>query len=291
MPVQNPLECHFAVQFAVERHEDGPKGPLSVRPENPKPRAKALGRAGNVACDPVRPAIVLRRGRAIADQARFNRRLAGTNSDGPIGFVTIVPRRGRPHPDHAGFDRRLADCRQAHAGRAAHRDGRQALFDVVVVLRQMPRDHRLDSSAVRSVQRPSRGKPVSQHPALIEGPGPESRNQRPLIDQPDLQRDQSEQEMSFGAGHEESPRLLRRPPALSLTIRHRHDTAPQPGRAETPRHRDSRMDIHPVTTAPSLPQKGVRNRFAAPQKRCQEPFRRSTARFGTIPTLFPTFDS
>ena len=47
--LEDLLQCHFAVQLAIERHEDGPQTAPRMRPQDSKPLAIAGGRADGVA--------------------------------------------------------------------------------------------------------------------------------------------------------------------------------------------------------------------------------------------------
>ena len=173
--VEDLLERHLAVQLGVEGHEHGPQAAPGVRPEHAEPLAVAGGRADGVGCRAVGIAVL---GRAVCRGDVAERRL----------------------------DVRVADPRQALARRLAGRDRGQALLHVAAVGFQVNRGQRLQQRPLGGGQVAAGFQVVGQAPGLVERPGLEGGHELALVDEPVLEREQSEEEMAVGGGgHGEAP--------------------------------------------------------------------------------------
>ena len=99
----------------------------------------------------------------------------------------------------------VAQGRELLACRTTGGDGSQALLGVAAVLLDVHGRHRLDRGTAVGVQTTLLGQVVGQWPRLVARPGLERRDELSLIDEPDLKRDQPEQEMVFGTCHVVAP--------------------------------------------------------------------------------------
>ena len=191
---------------------------------------------------------------------------------GLIGFLIVVGRR-RADVGQAGFDRGFADRRQALASRAEGGNGGKALFDIVATLAQVPGDHGFDGKAVVDVGDRAFGQVLSQRPGLVAAPTPGTRRLVRLVDEPDLKRDQSKQQMAIGSGHEEAPRQGG-VPRLLVTIRHRSLPA-----QDSSRRAHSRMDMRACIPAgppsPARPASSPSSRRTAARRPPRRPRRPS----------------
>ena len=97
----------------------------------------------------------------------------------------------------------VADAGQALAGRAAGRDGGQALLHVAAVLLEVPCHQGLDGGPVVGVEVAAGDEVVGQGAGLVEGPGLEGGDELALVDQAVLQRQQAEEQVAVGGdgGH------------------------------------------------------------------------------------------
>ena len=174
MVAQKLFQRHLAVQLGVQRHEDGPQPTLGVGPKQAKPLAVRSSRPDRVA------------GRAVGAFAGLGRRQAGMGD--------------------RGIERRITESTQAFPGRSAQADGRQALLRIAAVLHEMSRRQGLDRDAIGVVQVTASRQMVGQRPGLVASPGLEGGDELGLVDEPDLQRDQANEEVAVrGGGHGVAP--------------------------------------------------------------------------------------
>ncbi len=172
--VEDLLERHLAVQLGVQGHEHRPQSAAGMRPEDAEPLAVAGGRADGVRCRAVRVAIV---GRAVRRGDVAERRL----------------------------DLRVADPRQALSRRIAGRNRGEALLHVAAMGFQVNRSQRFQQRPLGGGEVASGFQVVGQAPGLLERPGLEGGHKLALVDDPVLQREQSEEEMAIGGDHGEAP--------------------------------------------------------------------------------------
>jgi hypothetical protein len=149
MMVEDLLEGHFAMQLAVERHEDGPQTAAGMWPKHAEPLAVAGGRADGVG----RRAVIL-----------------------------VILRRAVSRGDMAErrVDLRVAHLGQAFTSGAAGRDRGQALLGVAAMFLNMQGHHRLDGGTAIGVRAAPVGQVIGQRPGLVAGPRPGTRRRAAL---------------------------------------------------------------------------------------------------------------
>ena len=171
------LECDFTPQFRVVGHVDIAQPTLGVRAED----AEALGGPSGGRHAPGRGAVGLGGGD-----------------------------RSRAHVCQRGVDHRVIERGQALEGGAVGREVREAPLGVAAVLLQMLGDELVQQGALPIVQVAPIDEMVGQGTGLVAGPGLEGGDELDLVDQADLQGEETEEEMSVGIGcHERASRPRR----------------------------------------------------------------------------------
>ncbi len=171
--VEDLLQRHLAIQLGIQGDEDGPQPAAGVRPEDAEPLAVGGGRADGIAAGAFGIIVVSSRYRSRADV--------------PEGRLDVGP----------------AGTRETLASRAPDGQGGEALAGVAAEGLDMQAGDGIDGGATRGIEVSEVDEVVGQRPALVASPGGEGRKQRPLVDQADLQGQQTEEEVAFGihGGH------------------------------------------------------------------------------------------
>ena len=157
MLIEDLLEGHLAVQFSVQRHEDGTQATPRMRPQHAKPLSVGRGQAHGIGAGAVGVFILV--GRALRRADVSERRL-------DIG---------------------AAGARQALSRRPSDGQHGQAFLNVAAQSLNMQTDDGLDDGPPWCIEVPKLDKVVGQGTALVAGPGGECREQHPLVDQAVLQ--------------------------------------------------------------------------------------------------------
>ena len=117
------LECHLAVQLAVERHEDGAQAAPRMRPQDAEPLSVGGGRADGIGAGSLGVFIVVA-GRTV------------TGADVPEGRLDV----------------RAAGAHQPFASRASDGKDGEALLDVAAERLDMHAGDGLDGGAARGIE-------------------------------------------------------------------------------------------------------------------------------------------
>jgi hypothetical protein len=96
------------------------------------------------------------------------------------------------------LDRGVADGRERLAGGAAGADGGEAPLHVAAVLLEVAGDEGFDGRAVVGLEVAATDEVVGQGAGLVAGPGLEGGHELPLVDEADLEGEQSEEEVVLG---------------------------------------------------------------------------------------------
>ena len=101
----------------------------------------------------------------------------------------------------------VGDGGEAPSDRRRDRDGGEALLRVAVVLLEVLGGQRLDQAALLGVERAEGLEVVGQGAGLVAGSVVEGGHELGLVDQPDLEGQQAEEEVAVGGdgGHGEAP--------------------------------------------------------------------------------------
>ena len=99
-----------------------------------------------------------------------------------------------------GLDLRVADPRQALPRRFAGRNRGEAFLHVAAVRFQVNRGQPLQQRPLGGGEVAAGFQVVGQAPGLVERPGLEGGHELALVDEPVLEREQSEEEMAIGGG-------------------------------------------------------------------------------------------
>ncbi len=170
--VEDLLEGNLAIQLAVERDEHGAQTASGVWPQHAEPLAVA-GRG--------------------ADGQRHRAVLVG-------GIV-----RARADAGERRLDLRAADPRQALLGRLAGRDRGQALLHVTAVGLQVNSGQPFKQRTRGGGEVTAAFEVICQAPGFIERPRLEGSYKLALVDDPVLEREQPEKEMTVGGGGHGKP--------------------------------------------------------------------------------------
>jgi hypothetical protein len=164
MLIEDLLERDLAVQLFIEGHENGAQTALRMRPEHSIALRRMRRRAGG-------------KGYGCLDARR------------EIGGDTACER---------SIQLRIADRSQPGMGRRPHANGSETLLHISAVTSNVARDQGFYEPAVRGLEvMPSR-EMFRQRLRLIAAPRLERREELVLIDDPVLERENSEQQVAFG---------------------------------------------------------------------------------------------
>jgi len=110
----------------------------------------------------------------------------------------------RPDQGDAGGQLGVVDLRQPLAGRTAGLDGGGTLLRVVAMHLQVHGDKTFQQATMRGVEVTLRDQDLAHRPGLVPCPGIEGHEQRTLVDQAGLEREQAEKQVTvnFDPGHE-----------------------------------------------------------------------------------------
>ena len=168
--VEDLLERHLAIQLGVERDEHGSQSAPGMRSKHAEPLAVAGSRADGIGCRAFGVISVV--GRAVRRAGGVERRV----------------------------DLRAANPSQALSRRLAGRDGGHAFLHVAAVGVQVDLDKPFQQHSLGPVQVTARFQVVGQTVRLIQRPDLKCGHELALVDDPILQREQSEEEMAVGGG-------------------------------------------------------------------------------------------
>ena len=166
MAVEDLLERDLAVELGVEGHEDRTQAPSSVGPEDAEPLAVAGGSPRRRRC-------------------RF----------GSASSFSVAPEPLAAWPRVASIVG-IADLREARPKGRARVERRQALFGVVAVAMEVLDGKPLKQVSFVRVDHPLSGQDIGDPTRLVAGPGSKGENQHILVDQPVLQGEQPDEQVT-----------------------------------------------------------------------------------------------
>ena len=169
--VEDLLQRHLAVQLAVEGHEDDTEATPGMRAQDVEPLTVGGGRADR------------ERGGAV-----------GGGTDVGLGGL-----RAGAEVVECGLDVGVGEECEGLAGGSAGGDGGEALLRTPTVLLEVQDNHRLDHAALVGVQVAAVDEVVGKGARLVARPGLEGGDELALIDEPDLQGEQTEEEVASGS--------------------------------------------------------------------------------------------
>ena len=140
-----------------------------------------------------------------AEPAGVSRRPAGGIARGAARFGHRRSRGAGAKVGHGCLEVRVGNPIKALARGGVGRYGCEALIQIAAVLPQMQGDHRLDPGPLLGVEVAQRDEMLAQGAGLVARPGLDGGNEPRLVDQPVLQRQESEEEITVGISHVPDP--------------------------------------------------------------------------------------